>query len=1041
VALRLGFGVDPVVLQRCVNEIVARHEVLRTCFEVIDGTAVQVVTPGLRIPLTVTDLTALPPDQAEHAATSAATDHARQPFDLTRTPLLRTLLLRLGPADFVLSVTVHHAIADGWSMRVFFSELATLYPAFAAGQPSPLPDLPIQYADYTLWQRDYLTGSRLHTQLDYWTTQLHHLPTLELPTDRPRPPVQTFTGATHHFTLPATITNQLRHHAAAAGATPFMALLTGFAALLHRYTNQTDLVLGTYNAGRTRVELEPLIGFFVNTLVLRLDFSDDPTFNQALSRVRDTCLAAYAHQDIPFEKLVETLAPPRDLSRNPLCQIAFQVVSGPAGTETAPDSSLQIERGTANFDVVCSVTLHGEDGASCDLEYTSDLFERGTMERFGRLLVTLLQEATAHPDQPVSRLNLLEDADRVASIERNATAMPYPASSLADLFESRAATSPESTALLLPDGTSWDYGRLRTTAADIASRLKESGVGRGSTVGVLLDRSPWWVAAAIAVARVGAIYLPLDPSVPAKRLAYMAADGGCDVLLSNTEHLVGWTGPDLPVVDVTGAGAADAEPGPPETLGLEDAAYVLYTSGSTGTPKGVAAPLRQVLNRLHWMWRELPWAEREVLAARTPVGFVDSIWELWGALLQGVPTAIVPPGVQADADGLIAVLARTRATRVWLVPSMLRALLSTHPELGRDTREVRRWFVSGEPLSYDLAQRFFAAAPDAELHNIYGTSEVWDATWHHCLPEDTRVPIGRPISNVACFVVDPHGVETPTGVPGELVIGGDGVALEYLNLPALTEQHFGARPDTSPGRVYRTGDQARWTDSGELEFLLRLDNQVKVRGVRVELGDIETALGGLPGTSDVAVAAHEDAAGFTFLTGYVVPAPGSLDDPPTVNDARRYLAGRVPEPVMPTRLVTLDKLPRTTSGKLDRRALPPPPPAEGGGRTQPNGPVESLVQAVWADILGIERIGLDDNFFALGGHSLLATQVVSQLRSLLDTDLPLQTFFETPTVAGLAQTLGKDPRTTRVAELAVRLIALSDEEVAAALAGTAEDEP
>ena len=1038
VALRLGFAVDPVTLQRCVNQIVARHEVLRTCFTMVNGAAVQVITPALRIPLIVTDLSTLPHDRAERAVTGAATEQARQPFDLTRAPLLRVLLLRLGSADSVLAVTIHHAIADGWSMRLFFSELATLYPALAAGQPSPLPDLPIQYADYAIWQREHLADAVLQTELDYWTPQLDQLPTLELPTDRPRPPVQTFTGASHHFELPATIIDQLRRRAATAGATPFMALLTGFAALLHRYTNQDDLVVGTYTAGRARVELEHLIGFFVNTLVLRIDLGDDPTFAQALTRVRETCLAAYAHEDIPFEKLVEVVAPPRDLSRNPLCQVAFQVVSGPAGTEVARDSGLEVERGTANFDIACSVTLHGDDGASCTLEYISDLFERASMERFGRLLEAMLREAVRHPDRPLSRLDLMEDTDRATLAASDATAT-YPLKSPAELFESRATAAPESTALIMPDGTSWTYHRLRARSAELATRLTNAGAGAGSTVAVLLDRSAEWVAAAIAVARVGATYLPMDPAAPAERLAFMIADAGADVMVSSPDRLANWSGPKLPVVDATEAGDGDSEPEPPVALDPEHPAYVVYTSGSTGTPKGVVAPLRQVLNRLYWMWRELPWTDGEVLAARTPIGFVDSIWELWGALLQGVPTMIIPPSLQADTDGLVELLARSGATRVWLVPSLLRALLITHPALGRETPGVR-WFVSGEPLPCELAQRFFTAAPGAELHNIYGTSEVWDATWHRCRPEDVGVPIGRPLPNVTCFVIDPHGAQTPIGVPGELVVAGDGVAREYLNLPEMTSRRFGPRPDQRSGRAYRTGDRARWTEASELEFLVRLDDQVKVRGVRVELGDIETALSGLPGTSDVAVAAHPDPGGFTSLTGYVVLVPGRADAPPTVTDARRYLAGRVPEPAMPTRLMIMNALPRTGSGKLDRRSLPTPPPTQAGARTEPNGPVETLVHAVWADVLAAERIGLDDNFFTLGGHSLLATQIVSRLRSLLDAELPLQTFFETPTVGGLAETLSRDPLTVRAAEAAVSLLAMSDEEIAA-LARTDEEEP
>ncbi|MFC7622942.1 amino acid adenylation domain-containing protein [Microlunatus sp. GCM10028923] len=1037
VAVRLGIAADPVILHRCLNELVARHEMLRTCLRQVDGRPVQVVAPQLRLPLTVIDLTGLPPDRADAAVLTAAAEQGRRPFDLTTAPLLRCLLLRLDPAESVLAVTIHHAIADGWSLRLFFAELATRYPEVAAGRPDTRSRLPIQYGDFAVWQRDQLSGPRLRASLDHWTTALDQLPVLDLPTDHPRPPVQTFAGAAVSFTVPVMIMDRVRELAVAAGATPFMALLTCFAALLHRYSGQEDLVIGSYSAGRTRVELESLIGFFVNTLVLRVDLSGDPGFTEALGRVRDVCLSAFTHEDVPFEKLVEALAPVRDLSRNPLCQVAFQLVTGPAGTEAAADSGLEVDRGTANFDLVCSIRQFPDGSAGGSLEYLTDLFEPATIEQFATLFTELIGQAVGHPDRPLSQLPLPgPDPAMITGPEAD-----HPATPPAVTFEELVAARPDAPALIMADGSRCSYRELHDRVIMIDTALRAPGAGPGRTVGVLLDRSPDWWAAAIAVARVGARYLPLDPALPDQRLRFMIDDSAAAIMITDaagrlaTDHEAPWT-----TLDLTDLEPSPGPPAPPAPFAADQAAWLLYTSGSTGTPKGVAAPLRPLLNRLHWFWRTLPWADGEVLAARTPIGFVDSLWELWGGLLQGVPTLIVPPAIQADPDELIMLLRRQRATRVWLVPSLLRAILATHPELGRETPDLS-WYVSGEPLPYELARRFFAGAPAAELYNLYGTTEIWDATWHRCRPADRNVPIGRPIDGTTCFVVDRHGAQTPIGIPGELVVAGAGLADGYLDRPELTGQRFGPRPDGAPGLAYRTGDRVRWAEPGRLEFCARLDDQVKVRGVRVELGEVETALAGLPGVVDAAVAAHADPAGFTALTAYLVPAQDAGPEPATIEQVRRLLAEQLPGPALPTRLLLLDALPRTASGKLDRRALPPPDPVQGGSRTEPDGPVEAVVQAVWADILGGGLPGIEDNFFSLGGHSLLATQIVSRLRTVLAADLPLRTFFETPTIAGLAQTLGADPRVYRAAELAVRLLSLTDAEVAAELARSGDHEP
>ncbi|MBO9553564.1 amino acid adenylation domain-containing protein [Cellulomonas sp.] len=1022
VALRLDFPVDADVLQRALDEVVRRHESLRTTIRPVDGSAEQVVAEHLHVPLVVVPLSGSPAE-VQAAVTRTVTQEARRPFDLATGPLVRATLLRegegRGAARSVLVLTVHHIVADGWSIRTFFSELATLYTAFAAGRRSPLPELTLQYPDYAVWQRAQLDGASLDRSLTAWRARLDGAPVLEPPTDRPRPALQTFTGATLTFTLPAASVDRLRDLVGDTGATPFMGLLTVFAALLARWTGQDDLVVGSYVAGRTRVELEPLIGFFVNTLPLRVRLDGDPTFRDALRTVREVTLDALDHQEVPFEKLVEVLAPPRDLSRNPLCQVAFQLVTAPAGTTSGLAArTVEAERGTASFDMVWSATLRDDTadgiGAQGTLEYDTALFDRETMERLVERFTVLLDGATTTPDAPLSRIDLTTDAEHAMVAAWNATDADVPEDGLAALFARQVTATPGATAVVAADGTRWTYTDLDQRARLVAGRLAAAGVGHGTVVGVLLDRSPELVATAVALQLLGATYLPLDPASPADRRALM-------VETARAALVVGGPGTDVDVLtdaggEVTPWAAAAAAPA--------DVGYVLFTSGSTGRPKGVAGTHRQVLNRLHWMWRTYPFGPDEVAALRTPTGFVDSLWEIWGALLQGVPTVVVGPDVQADTDRLVDVLERHRVTRLWLVPSFLRTLLTTHPELADRLPHLRMWVVSGEPLAAELADRFHAAMPGRELHNCYGTSEVWDATWRVCRAGEPVVPLGRPIANVRCHVLDRHGAPTGVGVPGELCVGGAGLAAGYLGDDALTAARFVTHAGE---RVYRTGDRARWLPTGELEFLGRLDDQLKVRGVRLEPGDVEAALADLPGVLDVAVAAGDGG-----LIAYLVTGDGPR---PTLLDVRRHLAQRVPEPAIPTRVTFLDALPHTSSGKLDRRALPAPDAAAGTG-VQPRTPVERLVLAVWVDVLDAPDAGVDDNFFELGGHSLLATQIVSRLRQLLDVDLPLHRFFEAPTAASLAAVIveeGDPVRVSRVAELAVGLLSMTDDEVAAAL--------
>ena len=1044
VALRLDFAVDPALLQRCVDEVVARHEALRTTFETRQDEPVQVVHDVMPVHVPVVDVAGAPDPQA--AAVDVATAQARTPFDLRTGPLMRVTLVRLGPARWVLAVAVHHVVADGWSMRVLFAEIAALYSAHAQRRTPQLADLAVQYPDYALWQRDRLTGSHLDGQLDYWTRQLAALPVLDLPTDRPRPPVQTFTGATTTFSLPPAAVAALRRTTAAAGATPFMGLLTVFGSLLGRYAGTDDVVVGAPIAGRTRVELEPLIGFFVNTLVLRLDLSGDPTFTEALARTRRTALDAYAHQDVPFEKLVETLAPPRDLSRNPLANVAFHLFSDPHSQHAAapggptPDT-LQVERGTAVFDLVVT-TWDDDETIAGRIEFNTDLFDVATVDRLIAHLSTLLTGATSHPDRPLSRVDLRTDAERALLRSWNATATALPTTPVEALLTAHAAAHPDATALVTDDET-WTYRRFEERTNRLAHHLRGLGVGPGTLVGVCAERTPHLPVAVLAVLKAGGAYLPLDPTYPPDRLRDIVDDARPALVLSRAPVVLTT---DVPTLDLATLDL-DVHPDTPpaQTARDDDLAYVIYTSGSTGRPKGVEVPRRGLTNRIAWMQDAYRLTPADRVLHKTSIGFDVSVWELVWPTAAGAAMVLAAPGRGADPAYLVDLVRRAGVTTVHFVPSVLQQLLD-HPDVA-SMRSLRRVVCSGEALGAGLAQRLLATL-DVELDNLYGPTEASiDVTAWRVTRQDTHVvPLGRPVANVRCHVLDEHLDETPVGVPGQLALAGVCLARGYVGRPDLTAERFVEHPLGGPpdGRVYLTGDRARWTAAGVLEYLGRADEQVKVRGVRIELAEVVAAIDDLGVAAACAVDARPGPDGRTTLVAYLVPRPD--DDLPSTSDLRSRLAARLPDAFLPTAVVAVEALPLTRSGKLDRRALPDPDGAARTPATGPSTPTEERVLGIWQDVLHRPVIGVDDNFFDLGGHSLLATQVVARLQYDLGVDLPLVQLFESPTVASLARRVDavRDAgdgvgRITRrsdpdaAADLLARIDTLTDDEVEDAL--------
>jgi amino acid adenylation domain-containing protein len=1039
-AIRLSGGLDINALERALGLIVSRHESLRTSFVVRDDGPVQNVVPARALSLTVRDLSDMPSAEREAEVRRLVAEEARSPFDLQQPPLLRAGLIRLAADEHVLLLTTHHIASDGWSSGVLWGELSALYNALREGREASLPELKLQYADYAVWQRGRLQGELLEAQLSYWREQLAAAPQLlELPTDRARPAASSYRGAALRFSLPAELSERLRELARREGVTLYMLLFAAWQTLLTRYTGQEDIVVGSPVAGRTRAETEGLIGFFVNTLVLRTDLSGDPTFRELLGRVREVCLGAYAHQEVPFEKVVEELAPERHLNRNPLFQVMFTMQNAPREELTLGGlriDHLETESGTAPYDL--KLWIQDGDGAlSGALQYKTELFDEETIERMIGSFKQLMQGVVNDSDRRLSLLPLLDETERRRVLsEWNDTRSDYTRACVHQLFERQAAETPDAVAVICEEAE-LTYAELNSRANQLARHLRRLGVGPESRVGVLMNRGAWMVVSLLGVLKAGGAYVPLDPEYPRERLSFMLEDAGVGVLL--TEQSLSETVP----VHVGHVVSVDAdwevfarESATPSESNAEpgNTAYVIYTSGSTGRPKGVLIPHEAILNRLLWGQEVYPLTCEDRVLQKASFSFDFSVWEIFGTLLAGAQLVLARPGGQQDSGYLAKLIAERRVTVAHFAPAMLQMFLG---ESGLDACEsLRLVFSGGEALSVEVQERFFKRLP-SELINQYGPTEASvDATYFICRRESHRgtVPIGRPIANTRTYVLDARMSPAPVGVTGELYIAGTGLARGYLGRPSLTAERFIPDPfSTDAGaRLYRTGDVVRWLADGELEFIGRADNQVKVRGYRVELGEIEAALAAYDSVRDCIVLAREDEPGDKRLVAYVVTA----NDAPALSAAecRAHLKERLPEYMVPSAFVTLEALPINANGKVDRRALPAPDSSLVSDiYVAPRDAVEEMIAEVWAEVLRVERVGVEDNFFESGGHSLLAMQVVSHLRQLMGCELPLRLMFEEPTVAGLAAALSRDPESResalRAAQMLARLSSLSEEEV------------
>ncbi|MGD1020131.1 MAG: amino acid adenylation domain-containing protein [Verrucomicrobiia bacterium] len=1018
-AIRLKGPLNLAALEQSLNEIIKRHESLRTTFGKVEGRPTQVIAPTLTIQLPVVDLRKLPANERETEVRRLVTAEAQRPFDLSQGPLLRGTVLRLGDEEHVGLLTMHHIVSDGWSTGILVREVATLYVAFCAGGSSPLPALPIQYVDFAHWQRQWLQGEVLEAQIAYWKKQLAGGPTLiDLPTDHPRPAVQTFRGAHQTLVLPKHLQEGFKALSREEGVTLFMTLLAAFKVLLYRYTSQDDLIVGTPIANRNRLETEGLIGFFVNALVLRTDLSGNPGFRELLRRVREVCLGAYGHQDLPFDRLVEELHVKRDLSRNPLFQVMFVMHNAPLRTVELPGLTLSPVEGdseTAHFDLTLQI-VDTEQGLTAAFVYNTDLFEAGTIARMLGNFEILLEGMVADPEQRLSDLPLLTEAERQQLlVEWNSAKTDCSGDvCIHQLFEGQVERTADASAIVF-EAEQLTYEELNRRANQLAHYLRALGVGPDVLVAICMERSLEMVIGLLGILKAGGAFVPLDPAYPKERLAFMLKDAQVQVLLTQ-ERLVARLGEHDAKVICLDSGWETIAHGSGENPGNstlpENLAYVIYTSGSTGQPKGVLVSHGSIVEHCRNAQRYYELGSSDVVLQFASLSFDVSLEEILPTLIIGARLVVMGTNIWHPAElhrkiseyGLTVLnlptaywqeLAREWAGVTELVPNI----------------QPRLFIVGGDTMLPDVL-KLWQQTPvgSIRLLNAYGPTETTiTATAFEIAPcsgENTtyqRVPIGRPLANRAIYILDQHGNPVPIGVPGHLHIGGEGLAQGYLNRPEMTAEKFIPDPfRAEPGaRMYKTGDLARYRPDGNIEFLGRADHQVKIRGFRIELGEIEAVLGQHPAVREAVVLAREDAPNEKRLVAYVV-ADSSIDE------LRRFLKEKLPEYMVPAVVVLLEALPVTPNGKVDRRALPAPDrsrPELEKAFVAPRDDLELQLAHIWEEVLGVRPVGVRDNFFELGGHSLLAVRLFSLVEKRLGKQLPLTTIFQGATVEHLAGVL------------------------------------
>ncbi|MDX1952221.1 MAG: amino acid adenylation domain-containing protein [Verrucomicrobiota bacterium] len=1012
------FGpVLPQVLSAAINALISRHEALRTRLDLVNGLPSQIVTEQLCIETPFHDLSFLPADHKQSEILKWRSLEAGTPFNLNQGPLIRTRLLQVAREKFLLLVTLHHAVCDGWSAGIISTDLAELYRSIRLSQASSLSELPIQYGDFSVWQQETSTENYLKQLTFYWRSQLAgNDEPLEFPSDNPRGRRQTFNGALVRHPLPLELSTAVHAFCKAHNVTTYMVGLAAFYVLLLRCTGKEQISVGCPVANRSRSETEKLIGLFANTLVIRTDLTNNPTFSELLLRVRETTLAAYAHQEMPFEKLVEILNPQREMTHNPLFQVMFATYDAPDTRIQAADIEIktgEVHLTASKFDLTLFLISSG-NSLEARLEYNTDLYHSETAQRLLGHFETLLRHAIASPGTKISLLPLLTQAEQRQLLEWNNTAKPFDTSAtLHRLIEERISQSPA--------GIAFTFGEHQLTCLQVNLRsnklarwLREQGVGPNTLVGVVMERSLEMCISLLAILKAGGAYVPIDPTYPADRVAYMLEDSAVGVLLTQ-EHLLKrlptTTARILPLDSSWSMLEAYSGQNLSPCNTPDDLAYMIYTSGSTGRPKGALNTHAGICNRLIWMQDQYRLTSQDKILQKTPFGFDVSVWEFFWPLLAGCELVIAKPEGHKDPQYLAQLIQQHQITTIHFVPSML-GMFMEEP-LAPVCRSLKRVICSGEALSLELQKRFFELF-NCELHNLYGPTEAAvDVSHWRCSPNATAtcVPIGKPISNIQLHILDSNLQLLPINIPGELHIGGVGVGKGYHRKPELTAEKFIPNP-FGPGTLYKTGDLAKYLHDGSIQYLGRLDHQVKIRGLRIELEEISRVLEQHNSVREAVVTTDNTLQ--NPLIAYCVPARKELDIP----QIKAFLQTHLPDYMIPNIFVPLERMPLGPNGKVDRKALPRAnqlPSTFTKDRVAPRNEIEERLLAIWREVLKTESLGVEDDFFEVGGHSLLATQIVTRIRKQFKCQLPLSDFFERPTVAGLARELARPARETEPA--------------------------
>jgi amino acid adenylation domain-containing protein len=1004
ITLHYSGPLNVAALQRSVNEIVRRHEAWRTCFRVVDGRPVQEVIEQLSISIPLVDLSALPPEHRDATALEIATADARTPLDLGTAPLFRAKLVRIGEERFRLYLTLNHIIFDGVAIyRVFLPELTALYTAFADGKPSPLPELPIQHADYACWERTQITAESLAADIEEIRKRVpENLPEVYLPTDHHRPRMRSFRGSVYPFRLRRPLTEALREFCRKEGISIFHLLLGGFAALLQRYSGVERLPMGIVTAGRSRPETEGLLGYFLNTVLLPADISDEPTFTELVHRARVWSLEALEHDRVPFEYLVRELKNQREPDRNPLFQALFSLEPPMVPLDPAwRITQMDVDTGTSKYDLYLEMDERADE-VLARFHYSTDLFERQTIAHMAMHWKRFLRAAISDPDRKVSQLPLMNSREQRSIIALSAgPEQDYPAQCVHQLFEQQVELHPDAIAVL-SGSVQLTYRELNERANQLARYLIHQGVGPDSPVGLRIERRTEMVIALLGILKAGGAYVPLDLRLPEERLAFLLQDVSPSLLLSekwlqtrDTQNGAVLMKTDWSVFE------QQSRDNPNRQVSPNNLAYIMYTSGSTGAPKGVAIEHRSVVNLLCSMQREPGLSERDVLLAVTTLSFDIAALEIFLPLISGARVVIAGSEDVVDPERLKELIEESQATFVQATPTTWRMLVNA----GWQGRPGLKIVSGGEPLPPELAQELILRADS--VWNVYGPTEttIWSSIQAISQAEYGTIPIGRPVANTTIFIVDKHGNPVPRGITGEIYIGGDGLARGYLNRPKLTAERFVRNwlvPQQS-ARLYRTGDLGRFRSNGEIEYLGRVDSQIKLRGQRIELGEIESVLAGHSAVREAVVAVTGEGAE-QKLSAYLVLQAGATSL--GVGELRRYVRTKLPEHMVPATYCTIEKLPLLPSGKVNRAALAAcggVPLSDGEEWLAPRNETEVQLAGIWEELLKVQRVGVEQNFFELGGHSLLVLQMTARIRRLLEVDLPVRSVFENPTIAALAR--------------------------------------